>query len=90
MITVYGIETYSPTKESTFIKGWNDMITVYGIETGIFHFLYNSFQQLERYDYRLRYWDHWLYGTQRPGRRWNDMITVYGIETAQYGIFTGL
>ena len=55
MITVYGIETLSVHPAVSARVGWNDMITVYGIETEIFPALRVSVLQLERYDYRLRY-----------------------------------
>ena len=58
MITVYGIETADlPKLRQKFYKRWNDMITVYGIETFRMEPVRELCYLLERYDYRLRYWD---------------------------------
>ena len=63
---------------------WNDMITVYGIETLLYTLFCNTSIKLERYDYRLRYWDVCAPDRYVVQYGWNDMITVYGIETFSY------
>ena len=57
MITVYGIETLRFPACRTRSFCWNDMITVYGIETFFHGWPPCLADKLERYDYRLRYWD---------------------------------